>query len=316
MKAFASWSGPALSLLLLAGCAGDGASAPNAWDAAEPARASDQFSEWQAAQPLTEINTAANELAPEMSKDGLSLYFGSNRPGGLGGNDLYVAHRESTTDPWGAPVNLTSLNSAFGDAGPHLSRDGHYLFFTSARLTAANGNDIYVTWRADVHDDFAWGEPVNIGAPVNTLESELGPSTWAREFYFWRGPPTATSVPGDIYISEMTGYSFGEPVAVTALNSAGHDEKPAIRFDGREILLASDRSGGSGALDIWVSTRQGNGQEWEAPVNVGSTVNSAANDRRPALSADGLSLLFDSNRPGGAGGTDLYISTRERITPY
>jgi hypothetical protein len=67
------------------------------------------------------VNSAANDLAAELSKDGLSLYFASNRPGGAGANDLYVSQRTTVNDPWRAPTNLAMLNSSFGDAGPHLS---------------------------------------------------------------------------------------------------------------------------------------------------------------------------------------------------
>ncbi len=301
-------------ILSIVGCSPDaGPAAPEALPAMAAATDPNaRFGPWQAPQLVEGINSTANDLAPELSKDGLSLYFASNRPLGLGANDLYVAQRASVDDPWGAPVNLTKLNSAFGDAGPHLTRDGHYLYFTSARLTGGLGNDIFVTWRADVHDDFAWGEPVNIGAPINTAESELGPSSWGREFYFWRGPPTPTSIPGDIYLSEMRGDSFGEPTLVAALNSTSHDEKPAIRFDGREILLSSDRLGGVGGIDLWGAMRQGNGRDWTTPMPLGPVVNSTANDRRPALSADGTMLFFDSARPGGPGLIDIYMSRRTR----
>src|SRR5688500_17486219 len=129
------------------------------------------------------VNSAANDLAAELSKDGLSLYFASNRPGGAGANDLYVTRRASVDDPWGSPTNLAMLNTSSGDAGPHLSRDGHWLFFTSQRAGGSGGNDVYLSYRANTHDDFAWEAPVSIGFPVNSAQSELGPIAWGQEFY-------------------------------------------------------------------------------------------------------------------------------------
>ena len=279
----------------------------------QPTLASARYSEW--AEPVNlgpTVNSPANDLAAEISKDALSLYFGSNRPGGFGANDIYVSRRASVDEPWGTPVNLGPvINSAFGDAGPHLSRDGHLLFFTSGR-PGFGANDLWVSHRTNTNDDFGWETPVNLGPPINTADGELGPSMRRPEFYFWRGPPTATAIPGDIYVSRMSGDDFDVPIPVVELNSPAHDEKPAIRFDGHEIYLASDRPGGAGDLDIWVSTRRSNGDAWETPVNLGLTINTPFQDRRPALSADGTMLFFDSTRPGGVGGMDLYVATRSR----
>jgi hypothetical protein len=273
----------------------------------QPTLASAHYSEWSAPVNLgPTVNSPANDLAAEISKDGLSLYFGSNRPGGFGANDIYVSRRVSVDEPWSTPVNLGPvINSAFGDAGPHLSRDGHLLFFTSGR-PGFGGNDIWVSRRTNTNDDFAWETPINLGPPINTADGELGPNMRRPEFYFWRGPGTA----GDIYVSRMNGDNFDVPVPVAELNSDAHDEKPSILFDGHEIYLASNRLGGAGDLDLWVSTRQSNGETWGTPVNLGLTINTAFQDRRPALSADGTMLFFDSTRPGGVGGMDLYVATR------
>ena len=257
------------------------------------------------------INSAFNDLAAELSGDGLSLYFGSNRPGGFGANDIYVAQRPSVDAPWGPPVNLGAvINTAFGDAGPSLSRDGHYLYFTSARNFATAGNELFVSYRQHTHDDFGWEPPVNLGPPVNTTDSELGPNVRRPELYFWKGPPTLTASPGDIYVARMIGSEFEPPAPVEALNSPQHDENPAIRFDGREIFIASDRPGGAGSMDLWVAFRDGTGLEWSTPVNLGPGINTASQDRRPGLSSDGRELFFDSDRPGGFGGLDLYVSRR------
>ena len=77
------------------------------------------------------LNTAAFENAPELSRDGLALYFASNRPGGVGSVDIYVSRRACTDASdalcgWGEPVNLgPNVNTTALDGGPHLSRDGH-----------------------------------------------------------------------------------------------------------------------------------------------------------------------------------------------
>ncbi|HEX2778964.1 MAG TPA: hypothetical protein VHM30_05675, partial [Gemmatimonadaceae bacterium] len=63
--------------------------------------------------------------------------------------------------------------------------------------------------------------------------------------------------------------------------------------------------------DIWRTVRRGNGQPWEA-AEPESAINSAFVERRPSLSDDGLTMFFDSDRPGGSGLLDLYMTTRMR----
>jgi Tol biopolymer transport system component len=83
-----------------------------------------------------------------------------------------------------------------------------------------------------------------------------------------------------------------------------------VRTDGKEVFLHSNRPGGIGNNDIWTSTRRTIHDPWSTPVNLGAPWNSTANENQPSISNDGRTLLFSSNRPGGVGGNDLWISTR------
>jgi Tol biopolymer transport system component len=271
-----------------------------------------QWSDWSVPVNLGPVvNSPFAENLPEMSRDGLSLYFTSNRPGGSGLGDIWVAQRASVDDPWGTPVNLgPTVNSSVPDLAPALSPDGHYLFFTSSRPGGFGLNDIWVSWRANVKDDFAWEAPVNAGPPVNGPQFEAGPAFRRPEFYFTRGPGGTAF---DIYVSSIIGNTFEEPRVVVELNSSANDLRPTLRFDRREIFLSSNRPGGLGLDDIWGSTRQSAADPWGVPVNLGAVINSAFDDNQPGLSEDGRTLFFTSNRPGGSGGLDLYVSTRSVI---
>jgi hypothetical protein len=282
--------------------------------------ASARYSTWSAPVNLgPTVNSPFADITPEISKDGLSLYFSSTRPGGFGSNDLWVSRRACTDmgDPdcaWGAPVNLgETINTAGIDAAPHLSRDGHLLFFTSERPGGFGSNDIWVSRRTHTHDDFAWEAPVNLGPGVNGAQFDAGPSLRRPEFYFTSGP--AAAGPLDVYVSLVAGNTFGPRTLVAELSSAGNELKPSIRFDGREIFVSSDRTdrpGSMGLQDIWVSTRKSNADAWSLPVNLGPPVNTTFQDQQPAISDDGTMLLFASNRPGGSGGLDLYLATRTK----
>ena len=112
------------------------------------------------------VNSPFYDGEPFISSDGLSLYFTSNRPGGFGGADMYVATRATKEDEWGAPVNLGPIvNSAGSEGSPCISTDGRVLFLARA-LVGGNNFDLWMTTRRTQTD--AWGPPVNIGPIVNT----------------------------------------------------------------------------------------------------------------------------------------------------
>jgi hypothetical protein len=111
-------------------------------------------------------------------------------------------------------------------------------------------------------------------------------------------------------------FIFGEPQNLgPVINSASSDYGACISADGLELYFTSERAGGFGAGDIWVSTRQSVNDPWGPPANLGSTVNSPYSDSYPSLSSDGLTLYFSdaysgSPRPGGLGGGDIWMTTR------
>ena len=96
------------------------------------------------------VNTTSVEGQPNVRRDGLEIFFFSNRAGAIGGsNDIYAAARASTADVWSAPENLgASVNSAASETRPSLSWDGTTLYFGSTRTGGEGDSDIYVTTRA------------------------------------------------------------------------------------------------------------------------------------------------------------------------
>lgn len=279
------------------------------------------WSDWSTPTNLgSVVNSAANDQHPGISRDGLSLYFSSDRAGGFGDFDLYVSQRSTVDDDWGPPQNVgATVNSSARDLSPTLSYDGHRMFFHSGRPGGCGGFDLYVTTRENVHDDFAWGPPINLGCTVNSSANDAGP-TYTEEdggpvLYF-----TSTRAGGfgdfDIYKSyEQTDGSWGPAIHVPELSGAFRDTRTAVSRTGRELFLSSDATGrtnGIGGQDLWVSTRSSRGDPWSTPTNLGPIVNTASFDGAPALSFDGSVLYFYSDRPGGRGAADLYCATRTR----
>ncbi len=271
------------------------------------------------------VNSTSNDNHPAISKDGLSLYITSDRPGSdaLGGSDIWVSQRASLDDPWGPPMNVgPNVNSTSNDGAPTFSPDGREMYFHSNRPGGCGLADLYVTRRDNKHDDFGWGPATNLGCTVNSSFNDNGPTIFEDEtkgittLYFTRqnNPPTS-DLGFDIYATtrmEDDG-EWGAPALVPELSSPFRDTRTTIRRDGLEMIISSGRPGGSGSEDLWVSTRASTLDPWGTPVNLGPVVNSPAFDGAPALSFDGSTLYFFSERPGGYGKRDLYVTTRERL---
>jgi hypothetical protein len=285
------------------------------------------LSAWAAAQKIdeiggnsTELNTSSLDGCPIQSPDGLSLYMASNRPGGKGGLDIWVATRASTSAPWGAPVNVGEpVNSAADDFCPTpVGKKGLFFVSREALPGACGQGDIYYTHRTGAG---AWKEPERLlcaPAGPNSELDEQGPSWVAvngklrgRKFLYFSRSSVTPSVPGEIYVSErQNGARFGPATPVSELNDAtANDIQPNVRADGLEVVFSSNRAGTLGAQDIWVATRAGLTAPWSAPVNLGSVVNTAAAETRPSLSQNGNQLLF-GRAPGPEGSSDIYVTTR------
>jgi hypothetical protein len=111
------------------------------------------------------------------------------------------------------------------------------------------------------------------------------------------------------------GIDWSEPVNLGApINSPGADQSPTLSPNGLTLYFASDRPGGFGGVDLWVSHRATPQSPWETPVNLGSTVNTPDADTGPSLSLDGHVLFFASSRAGGEGNFDIYVSHRVDVS--
>lgn len=320
------------SLALLLGC---GTEADRRLVGAVSADETSNYSPWSEPVSLgAPINMPGfNDQQATLSKDGLSLYFASNRPGSLGAQgllDIWVSQRTcaDASCPWGPPVSLgPTVNSSASDFAPALSRDEHWLFFGSGRTGAGSG-DVWVSYRANVHDDFGWEAPVNLGAGVNTSGFEGGPGYFenddlgAPQLLFNRNP-SPVNTGGDIYVSEQApDGSWGTAVPVPELNTDSSDQHPSVAPNGVEIYFHSNRLGSTldplgttTSNDIWVSTRESVLAPWSPPTNLGAPINTAADETGAVIFSHGQTeeLFFTRNvATPPAIDRDIFVSTRTR----
>ncbi len=125
---------------------------------------------WGEINKVEGINTDDWESQPSISSDGKYLYFVSNRKGGIGGLDIYVAKRK-LNGQWEAPINLgKNINTRKNEKSPFIHSDSQTFYFASNGQPTMGGYDIYYSKK---NNDETYGKPVNIGYPINTKADEI-----------------------------------------------------------------------------------------------------------------------------------------------
>lgn len=206
---------------------------------------------WGEPEELAELNSRANESTPEVSADGLSLWFGSDRMT-ASVMDIWVAERSSREEPWSAPVLVAGaeVNTTADERGASAAEAGTALFFQSDREGAALGMELYLAARNAVGDP--WERVVRL-VELSSPAAELSPFATedARVIYF----ASDRSGVMDLYVAtrNASDEAFGAPVALSSINSGSLDEDPWVSPDGKVIYFASRREGG--AVQIYRAER-------------------------------------------------------------
>jgi Tol biopolymer transport system component len=260
------------------------------------------------------VNTTGNETQVALTHSGRSLYIISNRLPSQGVNDIWVSQRANPQAPWEQPFNLGPLiNGTGNDSSPTFTPDDLCMYYASPGPLGGGGQRIFVTCRTDADDDRGWQTPVRLGANVNSPQFTsdpfyfVDPVTGQVTLYFASLNRPGASGDFDLFKSDLgTDGQFLPAVAITELNTPARETHPWIHQNGLVLVFSSNRTGGFGGIDLWVSTRPSTADAWGTPCNLGPAVNTGSDDRAPALSPFANSLYFASNRTG-LGGDDLYV---------
>jgi hypothetical protein len=157
-----------------------------------------------------------------ITSDGQLLYFASDRKGGFGGRDIYVAKRQ-TDGSWGVATNLgPTVNSEYDEDAPFIHPDGIDLFFSSKGHNSMGGYDImYSTKKGET-----WSEPINLGYPLNTTEDErYYVLTASGEFGYFSTDRKGTLGENDIY-TVTPGFQGERPILALVVGTVMANDKP------------------------------------------------------------------------------------------
>jgi len=248
-----------------------------------------------------------------ISADGLEMYISSDRSGGLGYIDIWRSTRENADNPWGPLVNVQEINSRYNEAFPCLSADGLTLYFSDWYGWNAAGDrpggvgyhDLWMCTRLSTDDP--WEPPVNMGAIINSPNGDISPSVSQDGQIFIFASKNRSGGLGDydLWMSTRPAAEgdWAAPVNMgPAVNSSAFDGEACLSTDGLALFFCSNRSGGNGGSDMWVTTRPSQAAAWSPPVNLGPAINTSGSEGLPSLSPDQKTLYFGSNKSGGFGG--------------
>jgi Tol biopolymer transport system component len=253
------------------------------------------------------INSTANDWYPVLARDGSFMIFVSTRAGGFGDSDLWIARRIGGV--WQAPQNLGSaVNTATTESAPYLAQGDSTLYFFSR---STGGGDVYMC-------PLVGGVPglrANVGSTINSPWLDCCPvvSRDGSRFYICSERPGGCGS-GDVWVSHRSGSSWSTPANLgPTVNTAEIDCPRWLSDDGSTMLICSTRAGGIGNADMWIT--ENDGVQWSAPVNLGTPLNSAADELGGWFAGDagtpGGTIFFGSGRSGGSGGWDLWTAAED-----
>ncbi len=266
------------------------------------------------------VNTRFREQGPDISSDGLTIFFNSDRPDGFGSMDLYQA--TLGPDGFGQVMNLgEGVNTAAFEFSPSISGDGLSLYFSVNRAEGFGMGDIYVATRANSSELF--GNVQNLGGCFGVQNLDDCVNTEGRDsaadvtadglmLVFSSDRPGGGHGFRDIYMAtrEKTDEPFGNVRNLAEINLPSVGEfGPSISADGLTLYFNRDPPGEPGGHDIYRATRGDREELFGDLCWLGGGINTGFNETGASISADRKTLYFGSDRRGGSGDQDLWAAS-------
>jgi len=254
------------------------------------------------------VSTKANELNATFSPDGDELFFTRNIR-----NRATLMTMHLRDGVWTSPA-VAGFSGTFDDVDPFITRDGRRLYFSSKRpLDGAVESKDSDLWYVERERGGGWSKPIHPGSP-NTAGKDDYYTSVADDgtLYF---SIFESEGPGDIYRAQSIDGRHGLAERVgDGISTEANEHDPVVAPDGSFLIFTSDRPGGHGSADLYISFTGADGS-WSEPVNMGESVNSKGYDYCAMLSPDGKYLFFtrEINRSGDVYWIDAEIIEALRL---
>ncbi len=211
----------------------------------------------------------------------------------------------------------TEVNSPYDEYAPCISSDGNLLMFASRRSKNSSKKEgateqLYFTEKAE-DGEFKKAVMVDFGEGSKKNYAPIAFDYDMNGFLLYE---SVSEIQGDMYYSERSGEKWGVPQALPEpLNSEYWEPSAGLSSDGNTVYFSSNRPGGKGGLDLYVSKKLGEG-EWSEPVSLGDKINTQFDEDAPYINPEGTYLYFSSRGHQGLGGYDIYRAklTGDEIT--
>lgn len=205
------------------------------------------------------------------------------------------------------PINLgQNVNSIHDDYFPVLTADGQTLIFTRNLGDRVSGNEDFFISK-QTNETFSLAK--SLGYPINTDQNEGTASISADGqyiFFTFCSPENSC----DIQLSRLDGLNWSEPKNLgPPVNTRHWETQPSVSYNGKTVYFASERPGGFGGSDIWMTTY--NNGKWSPPSNLGPEINTDSEEQYPFIALDDKTLYFVSKGHPGMGGLDIFRSKRD-----
>ena len=213
-------------------------------------------------------------------------------------------------DNFGKPVN-----SKYPEYGAIISADGNIMMFTSRRNTSTGSDnlpegsvdyyeDIYITKKVEGK----WTSPENMGSQINTdiHDATTAVAPDAQSMIMYRD----TKGDGNLFECKLEGTIWSKPKKMNKnINTKSHESSASYSNDGKTLYFVSNKEGGIGNHDIYVTTWNEEMQDWNEAKNLGPTINTRYDDEAVFFHPDGKTLYFSSRGHNTMGNYDVFKST-------
>lgn len=211
------------------------------------------------------------------------------------------------------PMNLGStVNTEGYEFVNYITPDNQRLYYTRRMMTGERRDEQF--YYSEGLKDANWSASVDIGPPINT-EGDEGAMTVSPDgqLLFFSGCDNMMGYGScDLYMSRLMGDRWSEPVNLGPyVNTSSWESQPCFSSDGHTLFFVSNRPGGYGGSDIWITRLMDDGG-WSLPENAGEVINTKDAERGPFIHPDAATLYFSSKGHTGMGQGDIFYSTLEK----